>query len=104
VAKKDGVAAETSPCYPEASSHLSRCSFRPLLRGHTRAFDAEIPRLAPFEKAAAEGVPVYDGKGGLQHSRACNASETVGKEIANYFRQRLRQLGQMNVCFRNGGF
>jgi chromosome partitioning protein len=44
-------------------------------------FGAEIPRLAAFEKAAAEGVPVYAVKDDRNASRAWEAYESAGKEI-----------------------
>ena len=46
-------------------------------------FTAEIPRLAAFEKAAAEGIPVYDVKDDRNAMRAWDAYEATGKEIAN---------------------
>ena len=44
-------------------------------------FKAEIPRLAAFEKAAAEGVPVYGVKDDRNSVRAWDAYEAAGKEI-----------------------
>jgi chromosome partitioning protein len=44
-------------------------------------FDTEIPRLAAFEKAAAEGVPVYSVKEDRNAARAWDAYEAAGKEI-----------------------
>jgi chromosome partitioning protein len=44
-------------------------------------FTAEIPRLAAFEKAAAEGVPVYGIKDDRNAARAWDAYEAAGKEI-----------------------
>ena len=44
-------------------------------------FTAEIPRLAAFEKAAAEGVPVYSVKDDRNATRAWNAYDAAGKEI-----------------------
>ena len=44
-------------------------------------FGSEIPRLAAFEKAAAEGVPVYGVKDDRNAVRAWDAYEAVGKEI-----------------------
>jgi len=44
-------------------------------------FKAEIPRLAAFEKAAAEGVPVYSVKDDRNAARAWETYEAVGKEI-----------------------
>jgi len=44
-------------------------------------FNAEIPRLAAFEKAAAEGVPVYSVKEDRNAPRAWDAYEAAGKEI-----------------------
>jgi len=46
-------------------------------------FKAEIPRLAAFEKAAAEGVPVYGVKEDRNAARAWEAYEATGKEIAH---------------------
>lgn len=46
-------------------------------------FLAEIPRLAAFEKAAAEGVPVYSVKDDRNATRAWEAYEATGKEISN---------------------
>jgi chromosome partitioning protein len=46
-------------------------------------FTAEIPRLKVFEKAAAEGVPVYQVKGDRNAARAWEAYEAAGKEIIN---------------------
>jgi chromosome partitioning protein len=45
-------------------------------------FSAEIPRLAAFEKAAAEGVPVYSVKDDRNAARAWKAYEAAGKEIS----------------------
>lgn len=45
-------------------------------------FAAEIPRLAAFEKAAAEGVAVYAIKGDRNAARAWEAYEAAGKEVA----------------------
>jgi len=44
-------------------------------------FKAEIPRLAAFEKAAAEGIPVYGVKDDRNAARAWNAYEATGKEV-----------------------
>ena len=46
-------------------------------------FKAEIPRLAAFEKAAAEGIPVYGVKDDRNAVRAWEAYEATGKEIAH---------------------
>jgi chromosome partitioning protein len=46
-------------------------------------FKSEIPRLAAFEKAAAEGVPVCDIKDDRNAARAWLAYEEVGKEMVN---------------------
>jgi chromosome partitioning protein len=46
-------------------------------------FKAEIPRLAAFEKAAAEGVPVYSVKDDRNAARAWSSYEEAGKEITN---------------------
>jgi chromosome partitioning protein len=46
-------------------------------------FDAEIPRLKSFERAAAEGVPVYAVQQDTRAKRAWQAYETVGKEMTN---------------------
>ena len=44
-------------------------------------FSTEIPRLAAFEKAAADGVPVYAVKEDRNAARAWLAYEAAGKEI-----------------------
>jgi chromosome partitioning protein len=44
-------------------------------------FTSEIPRLAAFEKAAAEGVPVYSVKDDRNAARAWSSYEEAGKEI-----------------------
>jgi chromosome partitioning protein len=44
-------------------------------------FATEIPRLAAFEKAAAEGVPVYSVKDDRNAGRAWDAYDAAGKEI-----------------------
>jgi len=44
-------------------------------------FTAEIPRLAAFEKAAAEGVPVYSVKDDRNAGRAWDAYQAAGGEI-----------------------
>lgn len=46
-------------------------------------FLVEIPRLAAFEKAAANGVPVYAVKD-ERAARAWSAYESIGKEIVQY--------------------
>jgi len=46
-------------------------------------FATEIPRLAAFEKAAAEGVPVYTVKDDRNAARAWDAYEAAGKEITH---------------------
>ncbi len=46
-------------------------------------FITEIPRLAAFEKAAAEGVPVYKVKDDRNAARAWDAYEAAGKEITH---------------------
>ncbi len=46
-------------------------------------FRSEIPRLAAFEKAAAEGVPVYCVKEDRNAVRAWAAYEATGEEIEN---------------------
>lgn len=50
---------------------------------HIPVFRAEIPRLAAFEKAAAEGVPVYSVKDDRNASRAWDAYEATGNEVAH---------------------
>ena len=45
-------------------------------------FKTEIPRLVAFEKAAAEGVPVYEVHDD-RAARAWEAYEAAGKEITN---------------------
>ena len=44
-------------------------------------FKAEVPRLAAFEKAAAEGVPVFSVKGDRAAARAWEAYEAAGREM-----------------------
>lgn len=46
-------------------------------------FATEIPRLAAFEKAAADGVPVYSVKEDRNAARAWMAYEAAGKEITS---------------------
>ncbi len=46
-------------------------------------FTTEIPRLAAFEKAAAEGVPVYMVKDDRNAARAWDVYEAAGKEITH---------------------
>jgi chromosome partitioning protein len=46
-------------------------------------FTTEIPRLAAFEKAAAEGVPVYGVKDDRNAGRAWDAYVAAGREIEN---------------------
>ena len=46
-------------------------------------FRSEIPRLAAFEKAAAEGVPVSRVKDDRNAGRAWDAYEAAGREITN---------------------
>ncbi len=46
-------------------------------------FTAEVPRLAAFEKAAAEGVPVFSVKGDRAAGRAWEAYEAAGREMIN---------------------
>lgn len=46
-------------------------------------FASEIPRLAAFEKAAAEGVPVYGIKDDRNAVRAWAAYEAAAKEIVH---------------------
>ena len=53
-----------------------------LIENDVPVFTAEIPRLAAFEKAAAEGVPVYAVKD-HRAARAWSAYEAAGKEMSN---------------------
>lgn len=46
-------------------------------------FTAEVPRLAVFEKAAAEGVPVHAVKGDRNAARAWDAYEVAGREMVD---------------------
>jgi chromosome partitioning protein len=46
-------------------------------------FDADIPRLKSFERAAAEGVPVYAVQQDARAKRAWQAYEAVGKEMTD---------------------
>jgi chromosome partitioning protein len=52
-----------------------------LVKADLPVFSAEIPRLAAFEKAAAEGVPVYGVKDDRNALRAWAAYEAAGQEI-----------------------
>jgi chromosome partitioning protein len=52
-----------------------------LVRAELPIFSAEIPRLAAFEKAAAEGVPVYAVRDDRNAVRAWTAYEAAGQEI-----------------------
>ena len=53
-----------------------------LVENSVPVFKAEIPRLAAFEKAAAEGVPVYSVRD-ERAGRAWEAYAAAGKEILN---------------------
>ncbi len=53
-----------------------------LIDSEVPVFKTEIPRLAAFEKAAAEGIPVYAVKD-ERAARAWDAYEAAGKEILN---------------------
>jgi chromosome partitioning protein len=53
-----------------------------LIENNVPVFDSEIPRLVAFEKASAEGVPVYAVKD-ERATRAWEAYEAVGKAICN---------------------
>ena len=44
-------------------------------------FEAEIPRLAAFEKASSEGIPVYGVKDDRNAGRAWEAYLAAGKEV-----------------------
>ena len=46
-------------------------------------FTSEIARLAAFEKAAAEGVPVYAVKDDRKAARAWDTYEAAAKEIVH---------------------
>ncbi len=46
-------------------------------------FEAEIPRLAAFEKAASEGIPVYGVRDDRNAGRAWEAYLAAGKEVTN---------------------
>jgi chromosome partitioning protein len=46
-------------------------------------FKAEIPRLAAFEKAAADGIPVSAVQNDRNAARAWAAYESVAKELMN---------------------
>jgi chromosome partitioning protein len=54
-----------------------------LIRQQIPIFVSEIPRLKSFEKAAAEGVPVYAIHQDPRAKRAWEAYEAAGKEIIN---------------------
>jgi chromosome partitioning protein len=46
-------------------------------------FEADIPRLKSFERAAAEGVPVYAVQQDARAKRAWQAYEAAGREMTN---------------------
>lgn len=46
-------------------------------------YKAEIPRLAAFEKAAADGIPVSAVQNDRNAARAWAAYESVAKELMN---------------------
>ena len=52
-----------------------------LYREKIPVFEADIPRLKSFERAAAEGVPVYAIQHDPRAKRAWEAYEAVGREI-----------------------
>ena len=54
-----------------------------LIRQGIPVFTSEIPRLKSFEKAAAEGVPVYAVLHDQRAKRAWEAYEAAGGEIIN---------------------
>jgi chromosome partitioning protein len=53
-----------------------------LIENNVPVFTAEIPRLAAFEKAAAEGIPVYAVKD-HRAARAWKAYEAAGKDMSS---------------------
>ena len=54
-----------------------------LIRQGIPVFTSEISRLAAFEKAAAEGVPVYAVKDDRNAARAWDAYEAAAKEVVH---------------------
>jgi len=66
------------PPAPEQDGPLLRAE---LVKQDIPTFTAEIPRLKSFERAAAEGVPVYAVKHDRNAARAWAAYQCVGKEI-----------------------
>lgn len=55
-----------------------------LMAENIPVFNAEIPRLKSFERAASEGVPVFQVQGDVRAKRAWESYEATGKEmIAN---------------------
>ncbi len=67
------------PPRPRTEGDLLRAM---LVENDVPVFKAEIPRLAAFEKAAAEGIAVYGVKD-ERAARAWDAYEAAGKEILN---------------------
>ncbi len=67
------------PPRPRTEGDLLRAM---LVENDVPVFNAEIPRLAAFEKAAAEGIAVYGVKD-ERAARAWDAYEAAGKEILN---------------------
>jgi chromosome partitioning protein len=53
-----------------------------LVQNDIPVFTAEIPNLVAFDKASAEGVPVY-AVDDIRAKRAWEAYESAGKEIAH---------------------
>jgi chromosome partitioning protein len=53
-----------------------------LVQNNIPVFTAEIPNLVAFDKASAEGVPVY-AVDDIRAKRAWEAYESAGKEIAH---------------------
>jgi chromosome partitioning protein len=68
------------PPKPRTEGELLRAE---LVKAELPVFATEIPRLAAFEKAAAEGVPVYAVKDDRNAARAWAAYEAAGQEVGN---------------------
>jgi chromosome partitioning protein len=68
------------PPRPRTEGELLRAE---LVKADIPVFSAEIPRLAAFEKAATEGVPVYAVKEDRNAGRAWAAYEATGQEVGN---------------------
>jgi chromosome partitioning protein len=68
------------PSRPQARGEQLRAD---LLEQNIPLFNAQIPRLSAFEKAAEKGIRVCDVKSNKNAQRAWEAYVSAGKEIIN---------------------